>query len=79
MTQDSTRDLCGIKSFIATHFPDEIIPSRRESTDGGSGGHELDGNPGVVGGHEVGVLSSGWMNRTRSLIKVTVGVLKVNL
>ena len=63
ITQDSTRDLCGIKSFIATHFPDEIIPSRRESTDGGSGGHELDGNPGVVGGHEVGVLPSGRVQR----------------
>ena len=27
-----------------------------ESTDGGALGHELDGDPGVVGGHEVGVL-----------------------
>ena len=27
-----------------------------ESADGGALGHELDGDPGVVGGHEVGVL-----------------------
>ena len=63
MTQDIVRDLCDVKSFNATHFPDEIIPSRCESTDGGSGGHELDGNPGVVGGHEVGVLPSGRVQR----------------
>ena len=54
MTQDSIRDSCDVKSFNATHSTGEIIPSRCESTDGGSGGHELDGNPGVVGGHEKG-------------------------
>ena len=63
LTQDNIHDLCDVKSFNATHSTGEIIPSRCESTDGGSGGHELDGNPGVVGGHEVGVLPSGRVQR----------------
>ena len=56
--------ICVMLNLLMPHiFPGEIIPSRCESTDGGSGGHELDGNPGVVGGHEVGVLPSGRVQR----------------
>ena len=76
MTQGSIRDLCDVKSFIATHFRDKNIPSRCETTDGGFGGHELDGDPGVVGGHEVGVLPGGRVQRAWGLVQVAFKVLR---
>ena len=56
--------ICAMLNLLLPHiFEIKTFPSRCESTDGGFGGHELDGDPGVVGGHEVGVLPGGRVQR----------------